>query len=245
MYNKKPSMILFDVGGTIFEDSACIPANGFAPLIKDSVNPESTSVEELVGYWNEYIKEVCKGLKSNSGYNLDAPLSAIIKYATMNAGLHINLPMPEQEELFDRYNSERTVLDGIPELFKALENLGIRYAIISNNAMSGDALALSIKHWLPEARPEFCLTSADILFAKPCKSIFIAAASYAHLKPEECWYCGDTPIPDVDGSSGCGMHPVLIDQKSATPIELRTEEGRGQYMAVNNWHALKAYLLNM
>ncbi len=242
MYNKKPQMILFDVGGTLFNDGKCIAEDGFSALLRVAENPEVTNEKILTEYWNEYINEVCKGLKSKSGISLDAPLSAIIKYATMNAGLHIDLPMPQQEELFDRYNSTRKVIDGIPELFKTLEEFNIRYGIISNNAMSGEGLELSLKHWIPTINPELCLTSADILFTKPYEKIFFAASNYAHLKPEDCWYCGDGRIPDVAGAKNAGMCPILIDEKSEKPLEFREDGGRGGYMAVNNWNALKVYL---
>lgn len=238
MYNQKPKMIIFDVGGTLFNDGKCIAEKGFSALLSVAENPEITNEKTLAKYWNEYMDEVCKGLKSKSGICL----SAIIKYATMNAGLHIKLPMAEQEELFDRYNSTRVVVDGIPELFETLEKLNIRYAIISNNAMSGEGLALSIKHWIPSISPEFCLTSADILFTKPCKDIFITVSNYAHLEPEDCWYCGDGRIPDVDGAKNAGIIPVLLDEKSEIPLEFRADEGTGEYMTVNNWNVLKEYL---
>ena len=245
MYNKKPMMIIFDVGGTLFDDGKCIAEEGFSALLNVAENPDVTNEKELAEFWNEYMNEVCKDLKSKSGIALDAPLSAIIKYATMNAGLHINISMAEQEELFDRFNSTRKVIDGVPELFKALEELNIRYAIISNNAMSGEGLALTIKHWIPSIKPEFCLTSADVMFTKPCKSIFIAASSYAHLNPEDCWYCGDGRNPDVDGAKNSGMIPVLLDEKSEIPLEFRTDGGRGEYMTVNNWYTLKDYLYKL
>lgn len=242
MYNKKPKMILFDVGGTLFNDGKCIPEKGFSALLSIAENPDITNEKALSAFWNEYIDEVCKGLKSKSGVALDAPLSAIIKYATMNAGVHINLPMPQQEELFDRFNSTRNVIEGVPELFKTLEELNIRYAIISNNAMSGEGLALSIKHWLPSINPEFCLTSADIMLTKPCKDIFLSACNYAHIEPFECWYCGDGRIPDVDGAENAGLHPVLLDESSDMTLEFRTDGGIGEYMTVNNWNVLNEYL---
>ncbi len=242
MYNKKPKMIIFDVGGTLFDDGKCIPEKGFSVLLSVAENPEVTDEKELATYWDEYMDEVCGGLKTQDGKHLETPLSAIIKYATMNAGLHINLPIAEQEELFDRFNSTRKVIDGVPELFKALEELDIRYGIISNNAMSGESLALSFENWLPSINPEFCLTSADVMFTKPYEKIFLTASSYAHLNPEDCWYCGDGLIPDVDGAKNAGMLPVLIDDKSEIPLEFRTDGGRGEYMTVNNWNVLKEYL---
>lgn len=236
-YNKKPAMILFDVGGTLFEDGKCIPADGFEKLRLCALNPEVTSGAKLAEYWSGFLNEV-SGLKSKSGETLDIPLSSVIRFATMNAGLKFDISMARQEEIFDRYNSARHVIDGVPELLEALGSLGIRTAVISNNMMSGESLSLAIKQWIPSADFEFCLTSADLLFAKPSKNIFIAAANYAQLDPSECWYCGDSKTPDVFGSSACGMCPVLLDVNSPAPAEFRSDGCCEKYLAVSNWNAL-------
>ncbi len=244
MYSKKPKMILFDVGGTLFRGGNFSAEKGFSALLELAKNPEITNAKALTELWDEYIAEI-GSLYSESGIHLDVALSAIIKYVTMNAGLHIDFSMAEQEEIFDRFNSDRAVIDGVPELFEALEELGIRYAIISNNAMSGEGLYLAIKQWIPSAKPEFCLTSADLMFTKPSEKIFVAAAKYAHLNVEDCWYCGDSKIPDVDGGQRAGMKPILIDEKSDIPLEFRKDGIKGEYMTVNNWNVLKEYLLNV
>ncbi len=242
MYNKKPKMILFDVGGTLFNDGKCDPEKGFSALLSAAENSEITNEKILTDYWDEYLDEVCGGMKTQAGKQLETPLSAIIRYATMNTGVHINLSMAEQEELFDRFNSTRKVIDGVPELFKTLEKLNIRYGIISNNAMSGEGLGLSIKQWIPSINPEFCLTSADVLYTKPYEKIFLVASNFAGLEPSDCWYCGDGRIPDVDGAKNAGMLPILLDENSEIPLEFRTDGGRGEYMTVNNWNVLNEYL---
>lgn len=243
-YNKKPEMILFDVGGTLFSDGKCSPEDGFEKLRHSAVNPDVTSGAELASFWNKYLNEV-GGIKSRTGITLDIPLSAVIKYAAMNTGLHFDISVAEQEELFDRYNSSRKVIDGVPELLETTDKLGIRTAVISNNMMSGESLSLAIKHWIPSAKFEFCLTSADILFTKPSENIFIAAAKYAHLDPSDCWYCGDGRIPDVGGAFGSGMTPVLLDESSLIPIEIRTDGGHGEYLTINNWNKLTELLLTI
>ena len=242
VYDKKPAMILFDVGGTLFDDGPCIPRDGLAKLRLAAVNPEVTDDDTLAALWAEYMDEVNVGLKSKSGAVLDMPLSAAIKYTTMHTGLHFDISMAQQEEIFDRYNSTRAVIDGVEQLLAAINDMGIRAAVISNNAMSGEGLALAIKRWIPSANMEFYLTSADLLLTKPSKSIFTAAAGYAQLDPADCWYCGDGRVPDVDGGKNGGMTPVLLDTKAAVALEMRTDGGRGEYMAVNGWGALEEYL---
>lgn len=240
-YSKKPKMILFDVGGTLFNDGKCCPAEGFEKLRLAAENPDIASSAALAELWDEYMGEV-SGVRSKSGITLDPPLSAVIKYATMCTGLKFSISMPEQEELFDRYNSTRNVIDGVPELLAELKNLGIRTAVISNNMMSGESLELAIRHWIPTADFEFILTSADLLFTKPSKNIFAAAAGFAQLDPAECWYCGDGRIPDVDGARNAGMTPVLLDEKSPVPFEIRADGG---YLAVNCWDALKKHIISL
>lgn len=240
-YNKKPEMILFDVGGTLFDDGRCIPVDGLAQLRLAAKNPEVTDDETLASLWDEYMNEV-SSLRSKSGIILDMPLSAPIKYVTMRTGLHFEISAPEQEEIFDRFNSTREVIRGIPELMDTIDSLGIRTAVISNNAMSGESLSLAIKRWIPNAKFEFYLTSADILLTKPCKDIFSVAAGYAHLDTSDCWYCGDGRIPDVDGAKNSGMTPVLLDLKSSVPFEMRTDSESGEYLAINHWNVLNEYL---
>ena len=237
-YSKKPKMILFDVGGTLFADSKCIPAEGFENLRHYALNPDVTSGEILAEYWNKFLREV-SGIKSQSGINLDIPLSSVIKYATMNTGLVFDIPMAQQEEIFDRYNSSRSVIDGVPELLEKLGTLGIRTAVISNNMMSGESLLLAIKRWIPSANFEFCLTSADILFVKPSENIFITALKYAGLTPEDCWYCGDGIKPDVYGASASGLTPVLLDVEASVPLEFRSDNFCDNYLTVNGWNVLK------
>ncbi len=241
LYGKRPEMILFDVGGTLFDDGKCCPADGFEKLRLSALNPDVTSGAELSKYWDEYIAEV-SGVKSKSGITLDIPLSAVIRYAAMNTGLNFDISMVEQEEIFDRYNSSRRVIDGLTGLLTTLDSFGIRTAVISNNMMSGESLALAIKRWIPSSKFEFCLTSADLLFTKPSTKIFLVAAKYAGLDPTRCWYCGDSVIPDVYGSSACGMTPVLLDEKSDIPLEFCGDERCEKYLKINSWSALEEFI---
>ncbi len=241
-YNKKPDMILFDVGGTLFDDTKCVPRDGLAKLRLASLNPDVTGDEKLALLWEDFMREIGSDHKSKAGTKLDFLLSTAIKFVTMQAGLRFDISMAEQEEIFDRYNSERKVIDGVPELLEKIHALGIRAAVISNNAMSGDGLRLAIDRWIPENKMEFCLTSADILLTKPDKSIFLCGANYADVKAENCWYCGDSTVPDIDGAKSAGMTPVLLDVKSEIPFDMRIEDVRGEYLAVNNWDVLKDYI---
>lgn len=242
-YDKKPEMIIFDVGGTLFDDGPCKPIDGLSHLRLASSNPEVTDDNTLALLWDKYMNDI-SSLKSKSGVSLDMPLTAPLRYVSMRTGLRFDISTPEQEEVFDRYNSSRKVIDGIPELLDTLHSLSIRTAVISNNAMSSAGLSLALKSWIPDESFEFVLTSADILYCKPCKDIFLSALVYAGLEPSDCWYCGDGFVPDVIGSSGVGITPVLINTKAENEFEINQVNG-SEYITVNNWYALRNYILKI
>ena len=236
MIKRMPKMILFDVGGTLFKGNNFSLENGFEALRLSAKNPDATTTEYLVKRWNEYVEDVGRP-RSKSGLILEISLSAVLKHVTMAAGLGFDISIYEQEEIFDRHNSDRAVIDGIPELLKALKTAGIRTAIISNNMMSGESLALAVKHWIPESDFEFCLTSADILYCKPSKYIFDVALGYAHLKPEDCWYCGDGFVPDVEGASESEITPIFYNKDAESSCEIKEINGLS-YLTINHWNAL-------
>ena len=190
-YDKKPEMILFDVGGTLFRDGKCIFRDGLSALRKAALNPDVTDDDTIEKLWDEYMDEISWSFRSSSGATLDMSLQAGIRYATMKAGLRFDITIFQQEEIFDRFNSTRELMPGIEELLEALKRKGIRTAVISNNAMSGEGLSLALNRWLPKNNFEFNLTSADILLAKPHKSIFDCACSFAGVDPSAAWYCGE------------------------------------------------------
>ncbi len=244
-YRKIPQMVLFDVGGTLFSGGSFSAYNGLDALRKLSLNPDVTDTAAMAKLWDSYTEEIGSGHKSKSGTTLDFPLSGALKFITMNTGLSFDISMYEQEEIFDRFNSSRSLVCGIAELLSTLKSLGIRTAVISNNAMSGESLSLAVKHWIPDSYMEFCLTSADILLSKPDANIFNTAVNYAGLKPSNCWYCGDSFTPDVYGAKTAGLTPVLINTKSSLPLQFITDPSLGNYMVVNNWNELAKHIKNI
>lgn len=245
-YRNRPQMVLFDVGGTLYKGDSFSAADGFDALRKLALNPDATDTAAMTKLWDSYADEIGSGHKSASGTNLDFPLSGALKFIAMNTGLRFDISMFEQEEIFDRFNSpSRRLIPGITELITSLNLLGIRTAVISNNAMSGESLSLAVKHWIPDSDMEFCLTSSDILLSKPDRSIFDTALAYAGLKASDCWYCGDSFTPDVYGAKSAGLTPVLIDTKSNMPLQFITEADIGEYMVVNNWLELSKHIENI
>ena len=56
-YTKKPKMILFDVGGTLFNDGRCDPLAGFQGLISHADNPQVGDAGKMAKYWDELMDD--------------------------------------------------------------------------------------------------------------------------------------------------------------------------------------------
>ena len=237
-FNKRPKMILFDVGGTLFADGKFSAIDGLSALRKAALNPEVTDDNALLSLWNEFEEKVKAFLPSC----FELPLSAILKYVIHNSGLKFNMSVTELEELFDLSNSPRSVIDFVPELLHTLKDLGIRSAVISNNAMSCESLTIALNRWIRDNNFEFVLTSADFIFPKPHSELFLSAANSAGLSASQCMYCGDTFIADVKGSLDAGMYAVLLDKSADADIQLCTDDSQREYLRVNSWNALRSYL---
>ncbi len=241
-YDRLPRMILFDIGGTVFDDGHCVAGPALEKLRLAAENPEVTTAGRMLELWNEFYAETDGQRRSASGHGLETPLPCALNYVAMNAGLRYTNAPVEREVIFDRFNSTRAVTPGMPSLLKALDRLGIRAAVISNNAMTGAGIAEAVREWVPDSRMEFCLSSADVLFCKPSGLLFRTAVRYAGVDPDECWYCGDSFEPDVIGGLDAGLHPVLY-RAGAEERLVRLTDGAGrEYLSVNHWNALEEHL---
>jgi FMN phosphatase YigB (HAD superfamily) len=191
----------------------------------------------MLELWNEFYAETDGQRRSASGHGLETPLPCALNYVAMNAGLRYTNAPVEREVIFDRFNSTRAVTPGMPSLLKALDRLGIRAAVISNNAMTGAGIAEAVREWVPDSRMEFCLSSADVLFCKPAGPLFRTAARFAGVDPDDCWYCGDGFTPDVIGGLDAGMHPVHYRPAAEARLVRLTDGAGREYLAVNHWNA--------
>ena len=95
MINRLPKMIIFDVGGTLFNDGKFEPESGFEALRLHACNPEITSATVLTKLLYEYLNKV-----NDAESKLEIPLSSVLKYVAMKTGLRFDIPIYKQEEIY-------------------------------------------------------------------------------------------------------------------------------------------------
>ncbi len=134
--------------------------------------------------------------------------------------------MPYADRMLDRLN----------------EN-GIRTAVISNLAWSGEALTERLDRLLPNNKFEFVITSSDYMYRKPSRVLFDIALNKAGLAADKVWYCGNSITADIEGAHGAGIFPVLYEGETPGDINPYSGQNDGikvdfEYLHIHDWREL-------
>ena len=202
-------MIIFDYGHTLLWEPGWNVDNGTRELLKYiTKNPAGYSFEEIRRtadiVFNEHISSV-----RSLGYDVPVRTGDRVLYELL--GIEFSLTPLEMETVFSDGASRGDVMPGAYEMIDYVNAQGIRTAVISNNAWSGEALKIRFDRLLPNHRFEFVMTSSDYLFRKPSRYLFDIAVRKSDLSPDEIWYCGDHPVKDVEGAAAAGIFPVWYE----------------------------------
>ena len=98
--------------------------------------------------------------------------------------------------------------DVIPTL-ECLKNRGLTLGMITNMDTSNTygSICLDFKDLL-----DLTITSLEVGVSKPDPAIFFAALCQAKSEPHEAIHIGDQISSDIEGASGAGITPILIDR---------------------------------
>lgn len=116
--------------------------------------------------------------------------------------------------------------DVIPTL-ECLKTRGLTLGMITNMDTSNTygSICLAFKDLL-----DLTITSVEVGVSKPDPAIFFAALYQAKSEPHEAIHIGDQISSDIEGASGAGITPILIDRdgihkdyRSHTRIEALTD----------------------
>ena len=237
---KKPSMVLFDFGGTLFYDGKMDFISGAEKVRLAADNPDVTTAQEMKKVWDMICNDADDFLGNNGKYKSDYYVDSVFRHIFARTGLKYSIHMSEIVRIFDENNSSREQTPNMELFLKTLGEKNIRTAVISNVKISAEVMKVSLDKGYPNNKFEFVITSADYLFCKPAPYMFESAAALAKLSPEDCWYCGDCIEPDVFGSGSVGMKPFLFNKNFEKELEKKNHEGI-DYYALNDWkHLAKA-----
>lgn len=217
---KRPSMIIFDYGHTLYNEENYDASKG-SKAVLDIVtdNPYDVSVATLVekaAFMNRYIGRYEPDKVRD--YLVEVHNLPFSRYLYEYYDLKFDCSLSEVETVFWNHAAPGQATPHIQELLSYLNNVGIRTAVISNLSFSGEALVRRISQEIDVHQFEFILSTADYLFRKPSALIYELALRKAKLNPEDVWYCGDNVYCDVEGAFKAGIQPIWYKGVNATGV---------------------------
>jgi putative hydrolase of the HAD superfamily len=203
--------VIFDLGNTLV---SYYSRREFPVILREAIEncseelaSRGVTIPDEQSIWLR-VKEQDHGSPGNKVYPLGVRLSAI--FGVTDAVLLDELCIEFMRPIF---RSARLHDDAKPTL-KALREMGVRTAIISNTPWGSPA-----HMWRRELDRhdlsrlvEAAVFCGDVGWRKPDPRIFRHALHRLGVEAEDCLFVGDDPRWDVDGPEALGMDAVLIDR---------------------------------
>lgn len=230
---KKPAMVLFDYGNTLIHEDPFDAIAGYSAVLSYAVsNPCDVTAEEL----KKVNDEVFAFFQDNAHCNgVEVHHHCMFRTIFDRYRLKFDIPFDGLETVFWDTAAPGHAAPGISDVLAYLRSQGIRTGVVSNISFSREAMSDRLCDRLPGCDFEFVVTSSEYGFRKPERLLFDAAIGLSGLPAEEIWFCGDTPVADVVGSSGAGMFPVLYRNPDVHPETDFSAVDGIDYLYITHW----------
>ncbi len=241
---KRPEMILFDYGHTLYDEVKFDVLKGSKAVLKLATkNPEQVTAEMLAVKTEEMNDNIGRYKEAHvRDYLVEFHNIPFTRYLYEYFNLTFDMPLTEVETVFWDSAAPGVPTKHINELLAYLKKTGIRTAVISNLSFGGEALVKRIGQGIHTEQFEFILSTAEYLFRKPNPMIFDFALKKAGLSEKQVWYCGDNVYCDVEGANRVGIQPVWYKGANATGVyngimgrEIIPQVPNCDHLVVNDW----------
>ncbi|MHB8375967.1 MAG: HAD family hydrolase [Dehalococcoidia bacterium] len=110
-----------------------------------------------------------------------------------------------------------TCADGTLEAVRALAGDGYALGCITNTLADAPAIRAMLRRYEIEELMRSVVVSSEDGWRKPHGSLFEKALRELGIAAREAVFIGDSPLHDIGGAKGAGMHAVLTRQYVARP----------------------------
>lgn len=120
-------------------------------------------------------------------------------------------------EIYDSLNTNPRPLPGVRSFLAGLTRRGLPWAIATSSRR--EQVTTSVKS-LDLTTPPIIIDGTHVEHAKPAPDLLLLAAERLELRPEQCWYIGDSTW-DMQAARAARMVAVGVAYGAARPTELR------------------------
>ncbi|MGL4337583.1 MAG: HAD family hydrolase [Turicibacter sp.] len=208
---KRPLGILFDLGDTVLEYEKNNPIEANKKILEISENPHGITADQIQELAMQLTTET---FDKRDETNIEISFKSFQKLIYESYDIEFKVDLAEIERIFCKYAYEGKPSEGIQDLFKTLDKLGIKYGAVSNSSFTEETLKDELEHYNLSPNFEFIISSAEYCLRKPHQTIFNLAQRKLGLKHEDIWFIGDSYKYDIEGSKNAGLFPIWYNKKN-------------------------------
>jgi len=189
-----PGALLFDLDGTLVDTVGTRIRAWMEALGQVALPTARDQIADLIGLDG---RQLAREVAAAAGRDLsDAEAEALDR---------------EAGEIYGRLNSDPTPLPGLKPLLRALERQRIPWAIATSSRREQVAASVAA---LGFATPPRIVDGTHVTMAKPDPELLLLGARDLGVRPEVCWYVGDSTW-DMRAAVAAGMVGVAVTAGSA------------------------------
>lgn len=211
-------VILFDLGGTIFDNFSFDFENGLKEALKYS---------NISKDYHDFLDK--KLVLFRQRKDIEIKIVDMFKEMENELNFKFSIDYENLENIFFSYAEFDHLMDGVEEALKVLYDTGYYLGIISNSTFSGNCLFKKVESFGIAKYFHFLISSADVGYRKPTSIIFekgIEKVKEEVKDIEKMYYLGNDYAIDALGSSKVGLAPIWLnvlgklDNKDTNFIEI-------------------------
>ena len=227
--------LLFDVGDTLIEYIKNDPLEGTKALLKIAHNPNQVTAEAIQSYALEMGRVFEEARESTS---IEYRMQSFQRFLYEMHGISFDLTPLQVENIFNQHAFIGEAMEGILPFLDALEEAGIRKAILSNSSFSEAAIREELRRYgIDDKRFEFVMVTSEYGFRKPHKKIFELALSKFKLNAHEIGYIGNSFKYDVQGAQNAAIFPIWFNKQGN-----KGDYQRGEVLEVTTYKEVASWL---
>ncbi len=229
----RPEAILFDLWGTLLNSVEFDPRKGHAAVLSQCDNPRRVTLEAVMDLGRRIVTSTVPREEESA---LEYTQAFLLKAVADAFDLRPRVGLQESEWIFWRASLEVSVVDGVSELLRGVESLGLPMGVISNSSFAGPTLEAELEAHGIRRYFQFVISSADYGLRKPDPLIFEVALRRLGMPAAAVWFAGDNIGYDIVGASQAGMFPVAFNPRTKVP------ETVGEHALITAWSQLAALI---
>ena len=206
---KRPDAVIFDFGGTLFDDDFDVRAGQRRML--ELAEHKTAEIRDYIRLANEIDSEIMPR-KANS--LLEYAAVSFTRLVSDCIGISYEYDERRLEMEFWKASERCTLVDDVVPVLTELKYTNVSTGIISNMTFGAAVIEHELTNVDIAGLFDAIVTSADYGLRKPHPLLFRGMAGRLGVHPTNCWYVGDQVGIDVLGAQNAGMSGIWLNRNA-------------------------------